>query len=222
MVPCGEYNVDDEWDAARDEFINDLYSEFARDVLSGRDDLYREVVEQFTGERLRSYYLDHPRLAEPALWALQESRLVSVAHPSAALVFGTIAAEVGLKATLLKPILFGVVHTDSVATFIAELIPEQRNDKFRKVLFAILKEFGGVDLESFTRVGCGKTLWQEISETQTLRNAVLHRAEKVTASEAERAMEIARTVMENLFPTVIQRLGLHLHGQYEVCGSMRH
>jgi len=211
--------VDDEWDAARDEFINDLYNDFARDVLSGRDDLYREVVEQFTVERLQSYYLDHPKLAEPALWALQEARAVVVGHPASALVFGTIAPEVGLKATLLKPILFGLVHTDSVAAFIAELIPEQRNNRFRDVLFAILQEFGGVDLKSFTRVGCSKTLWQEISDTQERRNAVLHRAEQVTASDADRAVEIARTVVEDLFPTVIRKLGLHLHGQVEVCGK---
>ena len=211
--------MDDEWDAARDEFINDLYNDFARDVLSGRDDLYREVVEQFTVERLQSYYLDHPKLAEPALWALQEARAVVVGHPASALVFGTIAPEVGLKATLLKPILFGLVHTDSVAAFIAELIPEQRNNRFRDVLFAILQEFGGVDLKSFTRVGCSKTLWQEISDTQERRNAVLHRAEQVTASDADRAVEIARTVVEDLFPTVIRKLGLHLHGQVEVCGK---
>jgi hypothetical protein len=219
--PTKDYKLDDELDIARDEFISDLYSDFARDVLSGHDDLYQEVVQQFTIERLQSYYLDHPKLAEPAVWALQQARLI-VAHPSAALVFGTIATEVGLKAAILKPILFGLVHTDSVAAFIAELIPEQRNDKFRKALFAILRELGGVDLESFRRSGCSKTLWQEIAETHERRNAILHRAEQVTASDAELALEIARTVVEDLFPTVIYNLGLHLHGKYEVCGNKRH
>jgi hypothetical protein len=105
----GVKDMDDEWDAARDEFINDLYNDFARDVLSGRDDLCREVVEQFTVERLQSYYLDHPNLAEPAWWALREAESLAAAHPAGAVVFGTVATEVGLKAALLKPILFSLV-----------------------------------------------------------------------------------------------------------------
>jgi len=214
--------VDDEWDIARDEFINEVYDDFARDVLSGRDDLYREVVEKFTVGRLQSYYLDHPKLAEPALWALKEAKSIDAVHPAARLVFGTIATEVGLKATLLKPILFGLVHADSLAAFIVELIPEQRNDKFQKVLFAILKEFGGVDLGSFRRDGSDKTLWQEISETHQRRNALLHRGEQVKVVDAELALQIAEIVIEKLFPDVIFRLGLHLHAQYEICGSKHH
>ena len=41
-------------DYARDEWISSLYEDFAKDMLSGRDDLYGEVIAQFTSERLHS------------------------------------------------------------------------------------------------------------------------------------------------------------------------
>jgi len=40
--------MDDENDIARDEFISELYSDFARDVLTGRDDLYGQVAGFFS------------------------------------------------------------------------------------------------------------------------------------------------------------------------------
>ena len=72
---------------------------------------------------------------------------------------------------------------------------------------------------SFKRAGCGQTLWEEIAETHKRRNAVIHRAEPVTISEAEHAVEIARVVLEELFTAVVGKLGLHTHSRLEVCGK---
>jgi hypothetical protein len=46
---------------AREEFISDLYSEFANDVLAGRDELFGQVIDRFAKDRLRSFYLDNRR-----------------------------------------------------------------------------------------------------------------------------------------------------------------
>lgn len=48
--------MNDEDDYARDGFISELYSDFARDVLAGQDDLYGQVVDKFAMERLQAYY----------------------------------------------------------------------------------------------------------------------------------------------------------------------
>src|SRR5258708_2738739 len=133
-------------DQLRGQFMPELYEEFARDVLSGKDHLYEEIIEQFTSERLQSFYLANPRVAERALCAIDEARALKALHPSAALVFAAIAIEVGLKSTLLKPILHGLVSIDSAAVLITKLVPDQHNDDFKKVVFGILKEVGGVDL----------------------------------------------------------------------------
>ena len=210
--------MDDWHDIAQDEFIGELYSDFARDVLAGRDELYGEVVNQFTSERLQSFYVDNPKIAEPALWALSEARALLADHVAAALVMGVVATEVGLKATLLKPILHGLIHEESLAGFVVELVPDQRNDKFRDLLFAILSEYGGIDLRTFKRAGLAQTLWEEIVNVQKVRNALIHRAEQVATQDAQKAIDIASAVVNDLFPGVIAKLGLHTHGQLEVCG----
>jgi hypothetical protein len=192
----------------REQFMPELYEEFARDVLSGKDDLYGEIINQFTSERLQSFYLTNPGVAERALSALEEARALKVLHPSAALVFAAIAIEVGLKTTLLRPILHGMVSIDSAAALVAGLIPDQQNDSFKKALFGILKEVGGVDLPAFKRPGSNKTLWEEIANIRSRRNEVMHAAGQVPVAEAEHAIEIASTVLEVLFPKVIAELGL--------------
>jgi hypothetical protein len=205
-----DYDYDDEGplEHLREQFMPELYEEFARDVLSGKDDLYGEIIDKFTSERLQSFYLTNPSVAEQSLSALEEARALKVLHPSAALVFAAIAIEVGLKTTLLRPILHGMVSIDSAAALVAGLIPDQHNDSFKKALFGILKEVGGVDLPAFKRPGSSKTLWEEIANIRSQRNEVMHVAGQVPVVEAEHAIEIASTVLEVLFPKVIAELGL--------------
>ena len=210
----------DDWeDYARDEFISELYSDFANDVLAGRDDLYGEVINKFTSERLTSFYLQNPDIAQPAIWALGEAQALLPNHPSAALVFGAAATEVALKATLLKPILHGLIHDEALAGFVVELVPEQRNDKFKSILFAILNEFGGIDLRSFKRVGASQKLWDEIGKLHAVRNDIVHRAEKADTAGAEHAIEVATTLLHEVFPAVLTKLGQHVHEQLTVCGE---
>jgi hypothetical protein len=203
----------------REQFMPELYEEFARDVLSGKDDLYGEIIEQFTSERLQSFYLANPAIADRALWALQEARALEAQHPSAALVFAAIAIEVGLKTTLLKPILHGLVNLDSAAALIAGLVHDQHNENFKRVLFGILKEVGGVDLLAFKRPGCNQPIWEEILNTRTQRNGVMHGGGQVPRAGAEHAIQIASTVLEELFPQVIAALGLKTDGRLRIVGK---
>lgn len=208
-------------DYARDEWISSLYSDFAKEVLAGHDDLYGEVIDQFTSERLQSYYLSNPRVAERALWALGQARSLLTSHPAACLVLAATASEVGLKSGLLKPILHGLVHDDAMAVIIAELVPEQRNDKFQNLLFGILKEYGGVDLRTFKRSDAKLTLWEEMQGTQKLRNGVVHRAEAIAPADAQKAVDIATVIVERVFPAVIAKLGLEIGASFEVSVKKR-
>lgn len=208
--------MDDYDDYAREQWINELYADFSREVLEGRDDLFGEVVNKFTAERLQSYYLANPKVIERALCALNEAQALLGGHPAASLVLAVTAAEVGLKSGFLKPILYGLVHDEAMAVVIAELIPEQRNDKFQKLLFGILKQYGGVDLESHKRTGIAQTLWEEIRTTQKTRNAVVHRADDTTVADAEKAIAIASEIILNVFPSVIAKLDLQTTTSLEV------
>jgi hypothetical protein len=212
--------MDTEEDIARDQFISDLYSDFADDLLAGRDaDLFYGVVERFAAERLQSFYVDHPDVAAEPFWALGEARSLLAPHPTAALVFAVTAMEVGLKASLLKPILHGLVHAEFAGAFIAELAME-RQDKAKGLVFAILAEYGGIDLQTYKRAAGGKTLWEEMADVQKVRNLVVHRAEQAQTVDAALAVDLASHVIETLFPMVITKLGLHTHGAtLQVCGK---
>ncbi len=225
------WNEDDEYDsqleAAREEyesqlreqFMPELYEEFARDVLSGKDDLYGEIIERFSSKRLHSFYLANPDVAEPALRALEEARALKALHPSAALVFAATAIEVGLKTTLFKPILHGLVTDDAAAVWITQLIPREQNEKFKKVLLGILKEVGGVDLLAFQRLGRKEPIWDEIQKTRQRRHEVIHQAIQVTFAEAAQAIEIGTAVLEELFPRVIATLGLKTDVRLRIQGQ---
>lgn len=208
--------MDDDFYYGYDDWLDNLYRDFAKEVLAGGVDLYDEVIAKFTSERLQSYYVRNPRIAARALWALGEARSLRPLHPDACLVLAVAAAEAGLNSCLLKPILHGLVHDDAMAVVIAELVPERRNNKFRNLLFRILQEYGGIDLRTYKRAGIEKTLWEELQEIQKLRNAVVHRAEAIEPADAHKAAEVASLIVENLFPTLITKLGLYTSDKLEV------
>jgi len=202
------------YDAMYDDYV--LEKEW-QDVYA---ELSREAVTTFTVERLRSYYSAHPRVAEAALRWLAESRKLLLEHSSAALVFAASALEVGLKETLLRPVVYGLVHAESVASLVAELTLRHTGfDRYRDLLFQILSQYGGVDLRDFSREGSHKTLWEEIKEVQSRRNDVLHRAEPASAEDAARSIAVASTVLEVVFPAVVNSLGLHLHQEGRLCNE---
>jgi hypothetical protein len=136
-------------EAAYEGYMSRLYEEHKQ-----------EAIEEFTGERLQSYFLDNKLLAKPALDALITARNLMNTNATAAFIFSTIAIEVGLKETLLKPIVFGLVHTESLASLIADLtISHAGMDRYRELLLRVLRDHGGVDLDNFRRTGSEKLIW---------------------------------------------------------------
>lgn len=201
--------MNDEWEDAQNEFIDGLYADFAEEVLEGKSDLHGQVIALFVSERLHSYYLQTPQILDRSRWALLQARELVPDHPEASLIMAVTAAEVGLKSGLLKPILHGLVHDDAMAGVVAELVPEQRNDRFKDLLFGILREYGGVDLQKFKRDCALKTLWQEMEEIQRVRNQVVHRAAAVAPEDTVRAIAIAEIILLNLYPAVLRKIGLN-------------
>lgn len=193
-----------------DQWMTELYAEHSK-----------EAIQEFTLERLQSYYLKDPLLGSAPFCSLTESGVLLAEHPSAALVFAATAVEVGLKVVLLKPIVYGLVHDSSAAGLITDLAVGHGGDKYRDLLFHILSEFGGVDVGNFRRASSKKALWEEIRIIQDRRNAVLHRAELASTEEAEQAVAVASVVLEELFPAVVTKLGLHLHDGARVCNDWR-
>ena len=108
--------------------------------------------------------------------------------------------------------MFGLVHTEDLATFVTELTTKYSGmDRFKKLLTAILTEFGGVDLMAYKRPDSPKTLWQEIGEIQKARYDLVHEGENAPDRMADLAISVATTLLNDVFSQVMQKLGLHLH-----------
>jgi len=193
-------------EAEYEEFMEKLYEEHKE-----------QAIEEFTTELLQSYYGNHKLLAKPAFDALTEARNLMNTSITAGLIFSAIAMEVALKETLLKPIVFGLVHTASVASLVTDLVMGHRSmDRYKDLLLQILREHGGVDLQSYNRTDSNQSIWDEIKRVQTKRNLILHTGKMATKEESSLALGVASTIIETLFPSVVTRMGLHLHDDHRI------
>jgi hypothetical protein len=192
-----------------DEWMDSLYEEFRP-----------QAVDEFTAERLQSYYLANRLISDPAARFLAEARQLEIEHPTAALVLAAAAIEVTIKAILLKPVVYGLIHSESTADLITELVTKHAGlDRFKDLLFRVLREHGGVDLGTFRREGASKSLWNEVQELQRRRNAAVHQAAPCGPSESRLAIECGETLLDHIFPTVLDALGLHLDDGTRICGE---
>jgi hypothetical protein len=200
-----------EYDAAYDQYISELYEEHKK-----------EAIEEFTGERLSTYFLNNKHLAMPAIQALSNARNLIAINSTAGFIFAAIAMEVGLKSILLKPIVYGLIHAESVAAIITDLAVSQANmDSYRKLLLQLLQEHGGINLDTYKRQGSNCSLWEEIKNVQKRRNEIMHRADLASKDNAELALNIATEILENIFPSIVKNMGLHLHDDFKICSDWK-
>ncbi|BBE52139.1 hypothetical protein OYT1_ch2627 [Ferriphaselus amnicola] len=169
-----------------------------------------KAIAEFTNDRLRSYYLNHPRVARPAVDLFREAEsLLCSGHLDAALVFSASATELFLKATLLRPIIHGLVSSEVLAEEIVNNTLAQTGlDRYKKLLDQLFEHLTSKKLDSVLRVGASKTLVDEIAEIQRMRNGVVHRGESITQADAERALDVCKTTVIFVLNPVLAALNL--------------
>jgi len=189
-------------DAMQEEWFAQMYAEHAEQALS-----------EFRGERLRSYYATHPDIAESAVVALDDARTLRPVSLAASLIRATTATELGIKSLLLRPIVFGLVHSESLAGAITEMVmAHQALDRYRDLLIGILNEHGGVDLKTFRLIDKSCPLLEEVSQNQKVRNDAVHKGSIPSQQQCDDAIAIGKAVIEDLFPQLVAKLGFHQHG----------
>jgi hypothetical protein len=187
-------------DMARDEW----YSNLAADISE-------QAIDQFALERLRSYYLSNIKLAQNTFEIYKEAKHVIEYSPSAALVLATATIEVGLKVTLLKPIVYGMVHNESVADLVSDIVVKNAGyDRFKPLISKIVKEYGGIDLNSFSLAGRSSLIWHDIETLVSLRNSIVHRAERASKGDSILALLVADYLIGIFLPLVLKSLNLKL------------
>lgn len=186
------------WDEAYESMSRELYPEHKE-----------QAIAEFTRERLRSYYVAHPDVLVPAARAFKESKaLLEAGHHAAALVFAASATELFLKAALLRPVIFGLVHSEALSELVVSATLSQSGFKrYEKLLAKLFFELAGIELESVARNPGAKPLLREATDVQETRNSVVHQGAEVSQAEARIAVEISTQVFDRILAEVLSSLG---------------
>jgi hypothetical protein len=204
--------IDAEYESQMDAIYDGVLEKYFRSD-SYHEDISR-AIEEFIDDRQKSYYIANPTVAEPASKLLTEARdLFALTHYGVAQVMAGAAAEVTLGDALLKPMVYGFSHSDTVAGLIVDIVNDTKHVyKFKALIIEIVSQFSGISLTSST--DGSKSLWEFVRNVAKQRNQVLHGEGllTVTKEQAEEAIVVATTLVETVFPALLARLGLHLHG----------
>lgn len=187
-----------EKEAAYERFIEELYSEHKE-----------QAIDEFVAERLRSYYLANPDVTVSALRMYKEGQKLEDFSPAAAVICFGSATEIAIKSSVLKPVVFGLVHSEALANLVADITVKQSGiDRFRGLLLGILEVYGGIDLAAFHIEGHTKTLWDEIRRVQEIRNTIIHQGTFPDSAEVVLAKEVATMIIGTFLASVIDSLDL--------------
>lgn len=179
------------------------------------DELYPEhrekAISEFTGERLRSYYVKNPNVMQAAVMTLREAKaLAASSHFSAALVFSASAYELLLKATLLRPVLHGLVHNDALAEVLVHRMLGVTTDikRYEELLAKLFNEIASLDLATLRRPNAKTPLIAEIIKYQKLRNRILHAGIACKEPDADEAQEVGIAIFSQIVVPLLSALGL--------------
>ena len=165
-----------------------------------------QAIIEFTTERLQSYYVENPRVMRPAVDTIQEgNRLQENGHSGAAVVYFVTAIELLLKATLLKPVVHGIVLSAVLAeAFVQHLLSQPGFDRYSKLLAKLFEEI--VEINSVRRQDAQKPLLLECTDNQALWNKIIHQGASAAPEQAENARLVAVAVYELIVCPMLSHL----------------
>ncbi|MBI2999828.1 MAG: hypothetical protein HYY46_15475 [Deltaproteobacteria bacterium] len=203
-------------DAAQDRFFDELEKELYPQHKE-------QAIEEFTNERFQSVYTKNPEIAKNAALFYREAKsLLDHGHPSASFVFAVSAIEQLLKATLLKPVVYGLVHHDPLAELIVEFTFGQTGfDRYNKLLAKLFESLAGINLDTVQRQGSAKKLLDEVSDLQKLRNRIIHQGLQTQDAEAKNALSITEAVFSQIVIEMLRALGLRFEKSGKIVPAAR-
>ena len=205
----------DWYEAEQEAAYSDMMDSLAEELYPEHKE---QAIDEFIDNRLKSYYLKNNEIAINAVSFIKKSKNCIDSDPTTSLLYSSIATEVVLKSVLLKPIVFGLVHTESLAELISNMLIKQNGvDRFKKLVFGILEnhiEFES-GLEHYKRDDSKISLWSEREKTQVVRNNIMHRAQKCTDEQAFISYSVA-VVFFRLTEMLIQNIGFKFDDEWKI------
>jgi len=196
----------DELDASRDEMYDIISQELYPDHK-------QQAIEEFSSDRLRSYYVKNPHVMRPAIEAAHEAKaLIAAGRHSPALVFSASAIELLLKATLLRPVVYGLVHNEALAEIIVQQVVGRQTDidRYKVLLAGLFHNLAGIELMAIRRDGAKAPLLQEAKQYQTLRDKILHQGVHCSQKDSETAYSVTITIIIKVVSPMLSALGLKI------------
>lgn len=219
-MPAERFQGRTEMNTPDEDDRNEMYEQIARDFYP---DHKAQAITEFTRDRLQSYYVANPRVMRPAVDAIQEGRrLRSNGHAGAAVVYFVTAIELLLKATLLKPVVHGLVHMDGLAeVIVGQALGQAGFDRYVNLLKTLFADLAGMDIAEVRRPLVSKSLLEECTQQQKLRNQIIHQGSRADIEQAESAQLVAVAVYELVVQPMLSALGLWVieHGEIRVYGT---
>jgi hypothetical protein len=197
----------DTWDAQNDAAWEEMHERLAEELYPEHKD---KAIEEFTQERLCSYYKEHSMVMRPAIdMATEANSLRAGGHYTAAVVFYASAIELLLKATVLQPVIVGLIHNENLAdVVVAHTLAGTGFSRYTKLLSHLFEELALIELSEVRRAGAKKPLLEECAELQTLRNTAIHGGKMRTQQEANFAKTLTSAVFHELVEPLLHVLDL--------------
>ena len=202
----------DESDARRDAEYEAMYDAIYEEVRT-------DTIQQFSTDRLTSYYVANPELMRPAWNRLGEGmKLVANRHFEAATIFFAGAMELFFRFALLRPVIYGLVHHERLADVVSKSVLDGNTGftKYTTLLGQIYAQLLNGDLKKLTVGNSEANLIKKCNELQDRRNALVHHGATAEETEAIYAQGVAMAVLNQVVRPMLGALGLGLNGYGDI------
>jgi hypothetical protein len=200
----------DESDAAYEEGMASLYEQFEM-----------QYENEFIYKRIEKFYTDNPHIAKTPLKNLYDAKdLFNKKHYTSAFIHAVISIEVGIKSVVLKPILYSLAINDEAGHLLYKQTFKQKSLEYiDSFYYQTLEDITELNFKNKTRNNTKLTIWKEWAELQKLRNDVLHQGLPVEELDAEKAINMACYVCDEIIPFVLDRFLFHIENEVIQSGS---
>ncbi len=189
-------------------------AELAREAQLNQEEyeagLVRDAIRSISTGAAKAYLTSNGDAIDARINALlAEAKQLAEGHPGPSLVLAATALEITIRFLLLRPLVQGAFLSDRWAAILAARVATGRTAEDRKMLPAVLREWG-VDLMKVKSSG-GVPVWPFIvGRLWDLRDRFVHQADPVASDMAVQAIACAETFRKDVVGPVAKRLGFTL------------
>jgi len=195
----------DRFEAEREDAMDAFYDSISKELYPEHKE---QAIDEFIEERMRSYFLKYSGIIQAPIECFFHAVDLQQVSPRCALVMYTSTIELYLRAVLLKPVLYGMIHNESVAELIVRSSVGQSGfNRYKKLLASLCHHAAEIELSDLKGLD-GKPIIQEASEVYDIRNRVVHQGYQATTREMERARNIAVQILTKVVEPVLHNLNL--------------